>query len=320
MCAGSQLSSRTGGCVPSTATSPAADCPPPQSLPRRENASGRETIAAAPTARSAEAATITPMPACAFEASRVPRRRNEEMRRRSVFCFVFRRDERLCRATDRFREIREPTPNIKKMGLVTDPRPKKTSCRLPRKSHYGKANAGGGIARGDRRGDAETRRFPRERRVSRAAKNPSGSIARFSRSRVRASRARTHPRDAKPMRHFSFPWSLPTPGSAEADARCRPSWRARTRGRATRAAPQARSRDDRTGLLVRRRACDGRSGPQGRSDAVSSRAIAKYRSVHRERSTSPFAFFGENARSRFRERARYFLQAVTQPTACGKVQ
>ena len=159
--------------------------------------------------------------------------------------------------------------------------------------------------------DAETRRFPRERRVSRAAKNPSGSIARFSRSRVRASRARTHPRDAKPMRHFSFPWSLPTPGSAEADARCRPSWRARTRGRATRAAPQARSRDDRTGLLVRRRACDGRSGPQGRSDAVSSRAIAKYRSVHRERSTSPFAFFGENARSRFRERARSFLQAVT---------
>ena len=61
------------------------------------------------------------------------------------------------------------------------------------------------------------------------------------------------------MRHFSFPSSLPAPGSAAADPRRRPSWRARTRGRAMRAPPRARGRDERPGLLALRRACAGRS-------------------------------------------------------------
>ena len=111
---------------------------------------------------------------------------------------------------------------MKKNGPVSVPRPSKSRRLLGSHTVVCTPRMPGGS-----RGQARGRRnaiFPRGTRVEGPARMPSGSITRLSRSGIRASRlARTYPRDAKPMLHFSCS-TLPTPGSAAADARRRASW------------------------------------------------------------------------------------------------
>ena len=111
---------------------------------------------------------------------------------------------------------------MKKNGPVSVPRPSKpSSTEEPHAECVLRASLGVRL-RGDRRGDAGTR----SSRGERGLRDPRGCPRGRSRAclgRGSARRARTYPRDAKPMLHFSCS-TLPTPGSAAADARRRASW------------------------------------------------------------------------------------------------
>ena len=188
---------------------------------------------------------------------------------------------------------------MKKNGPVSVPRPSKSRRLLGSHTVVCTPRMPGGS-----RGQARGRRnafFPRGTRVEGPARMPSGSITRLSRSGIRASRlARTYPRDAKPMLHFSCS-TLPTPGSAAADARRRASWpHERTTVRRERHPERVVEKNDRFLSCVgapRRTECGHGSGDLGRRFVAKSEVYAITRLIGRRSERVLSRFFDENVES-----------------------
>ena len=197
------------------------------------------------------------------------------------------------RDATRLRET-EREKRQKKMGPATPPRQTRvlgvSRCRLLRKSHYGKARTPSGIARGDRRGDAETRRFHGRN----TCRKPRGiprvrSYASLRREFARRAPARTH---ETPSRCATFPSRRPfrRPGQQRLTlAVARHGAHGRAAVRCERHPERVVETNDRVYSRFGAPAPDGVRARR-RSDAVSSRE-PKYRAFIGRRSKSRNAAF-----------------------------